>query len=239
MARLPRLEIPGQPHLIVQSGSVGQAAFADDADRAACRDALRRALEETGVALHAYVLAGNEIWLLATPEAAGALGRTMQSLGRRYVMAFNARHGRRGTLWESRFRTAVIEPERYLLTVMHLIETVPVREHLVTHAQEWIWSSARHHLGQAADPMLTDPVPYWSLGNTPFERASRYGELLAQPAAEALQHAALSCLKSGWVLGSSEYVAALAASTGRRLAPRPRGRPRQRADAEPGSIATD
>ena len=36
----------------------------------------------------------------------------MQAIGRRYVGCFNARYGRTGTLWESRFKSALVDSER-------------------------------------------------------------------------------------------------------------------------------
>ena len=39
----------------------------------------------------------------------------MQALGRRYVRAFNARHGRTGTLWEGRYKSCLVDSDRYLL----------------------------------------------------------------------------------------------------------------------------
>jgi hypothetical protein len=51
----------------------------------------------------------SEVLLLLTPATATALGALMQGLGRRYGAAFNRRHGRRGTLWAGRFRTAVVQ----------------------------------------------------------------------------------------------------------------------------------
>jgi len=55
----------------------------------------------------------------------------MQSLGRRYVRAFNATHERTGTLWEGRFRASLVESDTYLLTCMRYIELNPVRANMV------------------------------------------------------------------------------------------------------------
>ena len=225
MARLPRLEIPGQPHLLIHRGHNRQAVFVDDDDRQAFRAALRSASAEAGVALHAYALGRGEISLLATPGSSGALGRMMQRIGRRYVLAFNRRHQRQGSLWEGRFRATVIEPERYLLTCMRLVEASPVHEQLVVHARDWIWSSAACHLGERSDPLVTDHAVFWTLGNTPFERQASYARLLEQPLDETEQTAARSAAERGWALGGEAYVASLAGSTHRRLEPRPRGRP--------------
>jgi len=51
----------------------------------------------------------------------------MQSLGRRYVQYFNNEYRRSGTLWEGRFKSCLIQEERYLLEVYWYIELNPAR----------------------------------------------------------------------------------------------------------------
>ncbi len=173
--------------------------------------------------VHAYVLMPDHVHLLITPTEEGIAGGLMQRLGRRYVRYFNDRHARSGTLWEGRYRSTVIEPARYLLACYRYIERNPVRAGLVSEAAHYTWSSCRHHLGLASDPLLTDHACYWALGNTPFERQAAYGAMLeaGEPPAElaAIRYAA----HTGWMLGQAgqsamrEPIAAL-----RRL---PKGRP--------------
>jgi putative transposase len=218
LARLSRLVLAGQAHSILQRGHSGQRVFADAADRAAYGAALREAAAAEQVKLHAYALLDTEVQLLATPAAAPALSRMMQAVGRRYVSAYNRRHGRTGTLWDGRFRCAVVEPGATLLDALCLIDG---------QTAEPGQTSAGHRTGGARDPLLTDPPEYWALGNTPFDREAAYRGLLAAglPAARglALRQAALG----GWAAGSPAYAAQVAKACARPAQPRPRGRPRR------------
>jgi len=218
VARLPRLVVPGQAHLIIHRGHSGAAVFADDTDRAAYLAALRETAAAEGVQVHAYALASTEVQLLATPAEPLALGRLMQALGRRYVAAHNRRHGRRGTLWDGRFRCGVVEPGPTRLQALCLVDGAGADAGL---------SSAPHRLGGPREALLIDPPEYWQLGNTPFEREAAYRTLLdaGLPAATAswLRGAALG----GWAAGSPEFTARLAAATSRPAQARPRGRPRR------------
>jgi putative transposase len=225
MARLARLVVPGQAHHLIQRGNNGQAIFFDDDDRRAYLAALQHAAASHAVAVHAYVMMDSEVQLLVTPVTAEGLSRTMQTLGRRYVAAFNRRHGRTGTLWEGRFRGTVIESERYLLSCMRFIETTPVRAGLAVHPADFGWSSYGHHAGQRVDSLLTDHALFWTLGNTPFDRQSAYKALMDQPLSGAeVQRLASSAFK-GWGLGSPEFLERIAEHTRRRVVPRKRGRP--------------
>ncbi len=235
MARLPRLILPDQPHHIILRGNNRQAIFFSDLDREHLLATLKDVAAQHRVAVHAYVLMDNHFHLLATPPSAEALSRMMQSLGRRYVGWFNARHSRSGTLWEGRFRAGLIEGERHLLACMRYIELNPVRAGLCAEPGQWPWSSAAHHLGLARSALVTEHEMYWTLGNTPFEREHAYRELMAQgvPPSEQLQftEAALR----GRPVGSEAFLKPLAVDHGEVVVRRPRGRPRKPAVEDGGS----
>lgn len=225
MARLPRLALGGHPHHVLQRGHSHQPIFADDADRQAYLEALREAAATLQVAVHGYVLMPDHVHLLVTPPEGGAVGRLMQSLGRRYVAGFNRRHGRSGTLWEGRFRATVLETQPHLLGCLRYIEQNPVRAGLVVHAADWPWSSAPHHLGRRRDPLIREPGVWWDLGNTPFDREiawrARLDDLMG-PRETALY---TDSVMKGWALGSGSFLAELGGLTARPLQARPRGRP--------------
>jgi putative transposase len=228
MARLSRLEVVGQPHLVIQRGAGGCAVFVDDADRRDYLEALAASARTCGVAIHAYALTDDSIFLLATPSGPGALGSCMQRLGRRYVAAFNRRHARTGSLWAGRFGAAPIEPERYLLACMKFVEQAPVRCGAVAEPQGWRWSSARHHAGLEPNSWITEHSVYWSTGNTPFEREARYDRELRRPIGDTMAAELGGAVRRGWPLGSAAFVAAIAGEgRSRPLQPRPRGRPRR------------
>lgn len=227
MARLPRLILPDQPHHIVLRGNNRQAIFHSDLDRDFLLDTLRESAAQYRVALHAYVLMDNHIHLLATPPTAEALSRMMQSLGRRYVGWFNARHQRSGTLWEGRFRAGLIEGERHLLACMRYIELNPVRAGLCAEPADWLWSSVHHHLGLQRSPLITEHEMYWRLGNTPFEREHAYRELLGQGLSADEQRRFTEAVMRGRPVGSEAFLQPLALDHPDVAVRRPRGRPRK------------
>ncbi len=227
MARMSRLAVAGHPHHLFQRGNDRSALFRDDADRERYLDCLREAAVAAKVALHAYVLMDDHVHLLATPAGAEGLSRMMQALGRNYVGWFNHRHQRSGTLWEGRFRSGLIEADTWLLRCMRYIELNPLRAGIAAEAGAFRWSSARHHLGQSTDALLTDHALFWSLGNTPFEREAAWRDFLGQAVSVAeAQQITASCLR-GLALGSAGFLERMGAVAGRRLVPARRGRPRK------------
>ena len=224
MARLPRLVVPGQPHLVLQRGRDARPVFIDDNDRLRYLGALHGAMRDSGVALHGYVLMDDHVHLLATPATAEALGKAMQRLGRRYVPAFNARHGLSGSPWQGRFRAAPIDAEQYLLACLRHLEANPVRHGLVVVPEDYRWSSAAHHAGRRRDPLVSEHPMFWRLGNTPFEREATWRALNQLPLDATQAQAIRAASAKGWALGGHAFLREAARLTDRRLAPLARGR---------------
>jgi len=225
MARLPRLSLAGHPHHLIQRGNNRQDIFRDDADYEFMLQLLAEYSAQEKVAIHSYVLMSNHFHLLATPETANGLPAMMQGVGRRYVQYFNRRQRRTGTLWEGRYRAALIETDRYLLACTVYIDLNPVRAGLVARATDYRWSSHRHYVGLQHDKLVRPHALYWQLGNTPFAREASYVELVNQGiSAEQQRMLTESALKS-WALGEGGFITGLQKMTPRRLIKAKAGRP--------------
>ncbi|GAB3773155.1 transposase [Ramlibacter monticola] len=226
MARLPRLTVPGYPHHIIQRGNNRQPIFGDKADYELLLGLIDEHARKQHVALHAYVLMSNHFHLLATPETAEGIPQMMQAVGRRYVRHYNLRHARTGTLWEGRYRSTLIQAERYLLACMVYIDLNPVRAGMVVDPADYPWSSHQHYVGRRSDRLVTPHPLYWELGNTPFARDQAYADLVRTGVSQAQQQALTDSVLRGWALGEPDYVADLQRRTERRVTRSQAGRPR-------------
>ena len=225
MARLPRLTLAGYPHHVIQRGNNRQPIATDTPDFQTLLTLIDESAKQFGVALHAYVLMGNHFHLLLTPPTAQALALMMQALGRRYVRYFNQTHQRSGTLWEGRYKSTLLQPERYLLACMAYIDLNPVRAGLVAQPGDCAWSSYAHYVGQRIDKRITPHALFWALGNTPFAREAAYAQLVQNGLSPVQQSALTDSALSGWVLGEADFVAELQKTTERRMVKKSAGRP--------------
>jgi putative transposase len=225
MARLPRLTLAGYPHHIILRGNNRQAIFMDMADFQRMLALLQAHATEQGVQVHAYVLMSNHLHLLLTPLQNDSLPKMMQAVGRAYVLYFNKRHSRSGTLWEGRYRSALIQTERYFLACMVYIDLNPVRAGMVMQAADYPWSSHAHYTGIRQDAWLTPHALYWGLGNTPFARELAYAQLVQAGIEQSHQHALTAATLTGWALGEDSFVAGLQKLTPRRVSKAVAGRP--------------
>jgi putative transposase len=227
MPRRPRLELPGVPLHVTHRGVNRAATFLDDDDHCLYRHLLHESLAAYEVHLHAYVLMTNHVHLLVTANASGSFSTAMSALGRRYVPAFNRRHGRSGTLWEGRFKSCLVHSEPYLMTVHRYIELNPLRAAMVEAPEQYRWSSVHANLGLAADKLVTPHPVYLALGETQTDRALAYREWLQAGISDEDLHAVRMHLRQERALGDLRFQAMVERTLNRPPACRPRGRPRK------------
>jgi len=174
MPRPKRLNIAGVPQHLVQRGNNRQACFQDEADYRLFLVLLKIACKRHSCDVHAYVLMTNHVHILLTPHKPEGASLVFRDLGRDYVRQFNRRHGRTGTLWEGRFKSSLVDTDKYLLACYRYIELNPIRARMVEEPADYPWSSYHANaLGESSD--LIVPHDLWlSLGNDDCMRRKAY-----------------------------------------------------------------
>ena len=232
MPRRPRVHLDGVPLRIVQRGHNREPCFFCEEDYLGYLHWLGEALGEARCALHAYVLMTNHVHLLLTPKKAEAVPKLLISLGRRYVQYVNRSYRRTGTLWDSRYKSSLIQAETYLLACQRYIELNPVRAAMVEDPAHYRWSSYRANALGQADARLTPHAIYRELGRGDRERQAAYRALFrAQLDRAAIDDIRLA-LNQSQPLGNERFYAKIERMTGVRREAKPRGRPRREPDAD-------
>jgi putative transposase len=153
MARPLRLEFPGAVAYVTGRARGGRKIFRDATDRKRFLALLGTIGPEERWRIHAYCLLEDRFELLIEMPA-GGLSHGMRSLNGRYTQFFNRRHGREGTLLEGRFRSVLVQKERYLLDMCRYVVWSPVREKLSRQPGGWSWTNFRATAGK-------EPAPAW------------------------------------------------------------------------------
>ena len=174
MPRSQRFLPVGIPAHLVQRGVNKQIVFRHDGDRKAFLNWLRVNAHRYQVSIHAWVLMGNHIHLLATSKLEGGLSSMMAKTTGRYAAYFNHRYGRTGSLWQGRFNACLVASRTYLLLCYRYIELNPVRAGLVNIPEDYEWSSYRCN-GMGVESNLCSPHEvYLGLGVSKLERLNCY-----------------------------------------------------------------
>ena len=166
----------------------------------------------------------NHIHLLCTPQQEGAVSLMMQSLGRRYVQYFNNQYRRSGTLWEGRYKSCLVQAERYLLEVYRYIELNPVRAKMVEDPGEYVWSSYPINALGKESALCTPHPEYLRLGATEDARMKNYRALFSHHVEGDLLEEIRSSVNKGMAIGQDHFKEEIEQLTGRRVKPKKAGR---------------
>lgn len=83
--------------------------------------------------------------LVATPQA--NLSSGMRELNGSYARYYNEQYQAAGAVFESRFRSELIQSDSHLLQAIRYLALNPVRAGLCSHPECWPWSSFPGHMG--------------------------------------------------------------------------------------------
>ncbi len=151
MARALRLEYPGAVVYVTGRSRGRRKIFRDAKDRRRYLELLGTIGPEERWKIHAYSLLEDAFELLIEMPA-GGLSHGMRSLNGRYTQYFNRRYGKDGALLEGRFRSVLVQKERYLLAMCRYVVWSPVRAGLARQPGGWPWSNFRATAGREAAP---------------------------------------------------------------------------------------
>lgn len=226
MPRGPRPIAPYFPHHVIHRGHNRQVIFAEVEDYDYYLSCLKVAKSLYSIKVYAYVLMTNHVHLLLEPQAGRDLSRLMKRVAGRFTRYMNKKYQRRGTLWEGRFRSAVVEGDRYLLAASRYIELNPVRAKMVWHPKEYAWSSYRTHAKGLEDELLDFDPFYAGLGDNAGERSQAYEKWIWESIPEGEWESIREAIQRGGLLGGAKFQEQIAVMVGRRIENRGPGRPR-------------
>jgi len=142
MPRGPRIDAAGVLHHVWARGVERKPIFREDADRNFFLSRLETACELSDTRIYAWCLIPNHFHLaIRTGEL--PLSRLMRSLLTSFAMYFNRRYKRSGHLFQNRYKSTIIDEERYFIALVRYIHLNPVRARLVDSIDslsDYLWS---------------------------------------------------------------------------------------------------
>lgn len=157
MPRRVRNILPKIPHHTIQRGNNRQKIFFEDEDYQWFLKKLNEQSLKNEVRIGAYCLMTNHIHLLVYPLTPEGMIRCMKMVGQCYTQYVNKKYKRTGKLWENRYKTHWIDPDREWFLARY-IEKNPVRAGMVTRAEAYPYSSAQAHLLGRPDLLLSNQI---------------------------------------------------------------------------------
>ena len=121
---------------------------------------IREALPLFAVSLHTLCLMPNHFHLLLNQGQPYAVARFMKRLCDGYAKAVNRELGRKGHLFEERYKMELVRDNEGLVAVSAYIHRNPVAARLVDSPLEWPYSSCGVLCGMSSDGIVV-PGPVW------------------------------------------------------------------------------
>ena len=115
-------------------------------------DILHKTAQKIDVTVISYDILDNHIHIVLRSDKDG-VSKFMHSLLTSFAMRYNRIKNRKGHVFESRFKSYLIESEKYLLDVIKYVLENPVRAKMVKKVQDYKWSSFNSYFKQSAIPM--------------------------------------------------------------------------------------
>ena len=141
MPRTARILLKGVCYHIINRGNQKQTIFLDNIDCEKYLDILRHYKRKYRFKLYGYCLMPNHIHLIIEIKDINDLAKIMQCITQTYTIWFNKKYTKTGRLWQNRFKSMVIQKDRYLLDCLRYIELNPIRAKIASFAEQYPWCS--------------------------------------------------------------------------------------------------
>ncbi|MBI3550013.1 MAG: transposase [Elusimicrobia bacterium] len=109
------------------------------------RNLIARVKAQSDFLLYSWGLMSNHLHLL-TEERLDSPSRFMQKILGPWAQRFNFANDRKGHLFRDRFKSRIVDDERYFRWLLRYIHWNPVDARIVNRPEEWPWSSHREYL---------------------------------------------------------------------------------------------
>lgn len=147
MPRLMRLKGEFSTYHIVLRGNERKNIFTSDEDKLRFLTTLERMRNKYNFLLYCYCLMDNHVHLLINDNG-NDISKIIKSINISYVYYFNRTYRRCGHLFQDRFKSELIDSDRYLLEVSRYIHNNPVKAGVVKIPSEYKWSSYNAIIGR-------------------------------------------------------------------------------------------
>jgi putative transposase len=146
----------GQYYHIYNRGFGKGTIFFTPSNYEHCARLLERYHRRYSATVIAYCLMPNHYHLLVRQESDEALSTFVGVLFNAYVQAVNRQQGRRGPLFEGRFRHVWVDREEYLIHLCRYIHLNPVQARLVKAPDQWRYSNYLEWMGKRVGTLIDE-----------------------------------------------------------------------------------
>jgi len=144
--RRARLTYQGAYHHIMNRGIKDENIFAGKENKSYFTAALKEKAELHRIKLLAYCIMNNHYHLILQ-NTTGRIDYFMKQLNAQYGTYYRKKNGGRGYVFQNRYKSTLIQEDRYLKTAIAYTLMNPVRAGIVKSPENYRWTSYREYMG--------------------------------------------------------------------------------------------
>ena len=148
MSRPPRIISETGLYHIVFRGINRQNLFEESNDYKKLIDIISLVKDDQQFKLYAYCLMTNHVHLFIKEKQPGDIKKIMHKMLTRYVVWYNYKYQRSGSLIGNRYKSEPIEDEEYYLTLVRYIHQNPIKSGLTEDLMDYEWSSYKDYINE-------------------------------------------------------------------------------------------
>ncbi len=201
MPRLPRISVEGGVHYVISRTSQDEVIFKDKDDYKMYMDLVSKYKSQHKFKLYAYCLLPDHIEMLMETGEDASISEIMHDLNSLYTKYFNGRYQKRGHLFESRFRSILVEKATSLVKLTQHIHRATLRHESTKDQQVSSYPYSSYQLYALGETLEAKEV--LSFMNDK-DNALAYEKYKIEPGQDEIAELEKS-LKRGSVYGSDEF----------------------------------
>lgn len=178
MPQPPRIIADGAVYHVLTRGNNGQQVFHEAADHQRYLQLVASRARGQAIKVYHFALMPNHVHLVLEVARGPALSEAMHDISLTYALFYKRRYQYRGHLWQGRFKSLLIDQDRYLLACGRYVELNPVKAGLARDPADYAWSSYRTYAQGLDNPLIALNPLYDTLGATPRERQEYYRQFI-------------------------------------------------------------
>lgn len=216
MARKSRVFLEDVPVYVKLQSRDTVMLFYDAEDREYFKNLMWQASKVQELKIHAYSFLEKSVEYLASPKKLTSVPKFMQNISLQYLLYYNKKYKRTGTIWDGRYKSSLVEVASYFFQVMSFIERKP----------NTLSSSFEKNYYDNHDSLIVYHEIYKELGFTQQKRIAHYQKIFADYSDEKDAFMAI-CIEKQVAIASPQYVRELEQKLGVSLSVKRRGRPKK------------
>ena len=225
MPRAPRLIVEKVPYHIINRGNNRQSLFFNNKDYSFFIKLLKDGKKKYKIRVYGYVLMKNHIHLLIEPLEKSQLSSYLRWVCGKYTQYINRMYKRTGTLWEGRYKSAIVGSGEYFLKCLRYIEMNPLRAGIIREFGEYRWSSYNYYAYGIKVGLIDENPWYIGLGKDQKGRQSAYQKFLNETISEEEWKTIREITQKQGVYSDINFKREVEKRVGRRIEIRRIGRP--------------